>query len=234
MGFSARFDLRHQQPTFDFFTWLCHVKTQGADEIVLQTRKVSDRLSRWTDIPERVESILKPGPALAGLPCREGEDGEQGGTGQFAAFLKNHGPKFKFPRLKSVLQPAQHRYTVTLRKSAQKPWRNSDEVVWRSFAEEIGAFVIEDYSVQPISLHERMALYAGAKMNFFVTSGPAQMLFFTDYPLMMFGCNLAPKAFDRIGISNRGQVPWARDDQTMIWETPTRDVLRKHFDTMPA
>jgi len=46
--------------------------------------------------------------------------------------------------------------------------------------------VIDDYYAKPIHLHDRFALYAGAKMNFGVCNGPVFTLSLTEYPVAMF------------------------------------------------
>lgn len=227
----ARYDLRRHQPCFDFYTWLCDVKTRGATEIVLQTQMTSPSLKKWgaRNIEGRVNSILRPGPALAGLPCREGVDGLDIGTSLFKEFIDIYKPEFAFERLRTVWPRKGHRYTVTLRKSEQKPWRNSDEKVWRRFAADVDAVLIEDYSVKRIGLHKRMALYAGAQMNFFVPNGPGHLLYLTDYPYVIFGCDLNERGFAKTGIERGAQIPWAHEKQRLVWEAPTRESLHRHL-----
>jgi len=228
----AKYDLREAQPCFDFFTWLVHVKAQGATEIILQTKTISPMLMfEWglQDVRRRAKSILFPGPALAGLPCREcvnGEEGQIKGTASFSKFLENYKPDYNFPRLKTVLPPKQVDFTVTLRKSKQEPWRNSDEKLWRGFAADIGALVIEDYSVKPIHLHERMALYAGATMNFFVLGGPSHLLYFTDYPFMVFGCE--KRIFEKRKFYVGEKFAWFNSNQHLVWEPISKSTLWKY------
>jgi hypothetical protein len=236
MGLVARYDLRRHQPCFDFYTWLCHVKNLGATEVVLQTRAISKGLGKWDrlDIRKRVASILEPGSAFADLPYRYGDDGEDIGTSLFKEFIEIYQPKFYFQRLRSVMAPKSYGYTVTLRKSTQKPWRNSEEAVWRKFASDVGAVLIEDYSVKPMGLHKRVALYAGAKMNFFVPNGPGHLLYLTDYPYAIVGCNLNEKGFAKTGIEPGCQIPWAGAHQRLVWETPTLDSLQRCLAEMVA
>lgn len=225
MGFAARYGLETQIATFDFFTWLCHVKKLGATEIVLSAKTVTKKFSE-AEMRARYENLIKPGPALAGLAWREGDDGVECGSRHIQELVKL-GP---FERLCSVLPPGKARYTVTIRDTGHNSFRNSDEEVWRTFAAEIGATVIEDYRVKPIHLHERMALYAGAEMNFGVTNGPVFMLFFTPYPVMLFDCLQAKKSCEGHGIKLGQNVPFALKDQMLVWdERPTLADIRARF-----
>ena len=134
-----------------------------------------------------------------------------------------------FTRLRSVRPPATVRYTVTLRKTQRSPLRDSDEAVWRDFAAEIGAQVIEDYDVKPIALHARVALYAGAEMNFFVSNGPGILCSFTAYPCMLFNTVHAAGSMKSDGIEYGAQHPWLLPNQRAIWEIATHESLRRHF-----
>jgi hypothetical protein len=132
----------------------------------------------------------------------------------------------QIPRLKSVLPPGKERYTVTLRNFDRFPTRNSREADWRTFAAEIGALVIPDYEVEPIGLHERMALYAGAEMNFFVTNGPVMLCFLSEYPAMGFDVQNSPPK----GVEKFGQYPFLLPQHRQIWEPDTIENIRKHFE----
>jgi len=222
----ALYDLSRKIASFDFFCWM--VMQEGATEIVFDTR--APRSKRWP--PEvnmrRFESILWPGPPLLGLKASIGTKGAQLGPYMQVELANLVRSGWKMPRLKSVLPPANEKYTVTLRRDSRLPLRNSDEPMWRGFASEIGARVIEDYEVEPIELHERMALYAGAEQNFFVTNGPVILCMLSEYPCMAFDvANGPPKRVVAWGES----YPWLLPDRHFqIWEPCTLPVIRKHFD----
>lgn len=216
-----RCDLRSGPATFDFATWLVHVKKRGATRIV-----VSDKIVRTTKFPEevmrqRIESIILPMPALAGLPVERGEHGDEIGSYRMSDLVALG----DFYRLKTVLPPGTERYTVTLRNYPHNAYRNSDEDLWREFAAKIGARVIEDFADEPIGLHERVALYAGAEMNFGVTNGPVWLLFLTPYPVTMFDCLVNAPLWQAHGIQPWTQLPWALPHQKLVWHCPTMSDL---------
>lgn len=218
--FAALYDLSRRTTTYDYFTWQAIVQSHGADEIVFNTA------SGWytskypaEECKRRFENYILPGPMLSGLPARIGRDGVDYGTHNYRDLFGRD-----FRRFKSPLPPRSERYTVTLRQTERNAHRNSDVDLWRRFAKEIGAYVIEDHSVVPITLYDRMALYAGAEMNFGVTNGPMALLYFTDYPMAMFDAQNS-KSWELHGITVGGQIPWCRENQRLIWKKPTLEML---------
>ena len=232
----ALYDCGRYLTSFNVFEWLLQAEANGATKIVFDIRNI--RGDKWpTEVSRaRFWSICQPGPALIGLPCVVFDAGTIEPTrakdiavpgGKALVDFWQSGRRFK--RLKSVRPPALARYTVTLRKTQRSPLRDSDEVVWREFAAEIGARVIEDYDVRPIHLHERMALYAGAEMNFFVSNGPGVLCSFTEYPCMLFNTVHARGSLLGDGIGDGEQYPWMLPNQRAIWELATPESLRRHF-----
>jgi hypothetical protein len=212
---------RQGPPTFDFFNWLVDVKKWGVDRVVIDDEIVRTAKFPETIVRQRIESIIWPGPALAKLPVVRGKKGMTIGNRKMDRLL--HG---KFPRLTSVLPPRKdYRYTVTLRNYQHHPGRNSDLELWRMFAKEIGAYVFEDFADQPIHLHDRVAICAGAEMNFGVTNGPVWLLFLTPYPVTMFDCAINASGFNTQHVPTGGQPPWALPNQRLVWERPTMDNL---------
>lgn len=226
----ALYDVGRFIVSFNFFEWLLIAQANGATEVVIRNHNV--KTDKWplAIAKERVDSIVKPGAALAGLPSSVGEFGDPNlarpGGGELVRFWKS-GRRFK--RLRSPRPAKQERYTVTLRNTQRSPVRNSKDEDWREFAAAIGAYVIEDYDVKPIHLHERMALYAGAEMNFFVSNGPAILCSFTEYPCMIFDCNLAEGSLKHDGIDAGAPYPWMVKNQFSIWELATLTSLQHYF-----
>jgi len=210
---------------FDFFFWLVMQKMGGAESVAFDNFNPSTKKHTADEVMRRYESILKPGPALLGMDSHEGNSGVQYGEYNAMHLIRACNAGKQIPRLKSVLPPGNERYTVTLRGTRRWPTRNSNEQDWRTFAAEIGARVIPDYDVEPIGLHERMALYAGAEMNFFVTNGPIALCLLSEYPAMGFDVNNSrPK-----GIPPGGRYPFMLPQHHQIWEDATLENIRKHF-----
>jgi hypothetical protein len=228
-GFAAQYDLSKRNISFDFYAWQAHAVILGATEIVF---RMSDGYGKHKqtkrELKARYRSIIAPGPAMLGLPCREGDDGiECAATHKLYGILWTR--KYDFPRLRSVLPPGRARYTVTMRNVPIHKERNSSPM-WRKFAEKIGAALIEDHADKPIGLHERMALYAGAKMNFGVVNGPMGMLMLSQYPMMMCGCEIAEYAWNKHGVAHGDQLPWFLPGQSLMWTIPTLDDLLRIVD----
>jgi hypothetical protein len=232
-GVIALYDMEHRISTYDYFTWLVHVKMLGATEIVFKTEPMGRRKWPEAEARKRFENYIKPGPALLDLPSRIGRDGN-GKIGSYqlydlAADLERL--RCELPRLRSVLPPADVKYTVTIRETFHNPHKNSDRDLWLRFGERIGARIIEDHARAPIGLYERISLYAGAKMNFGVPNGPMGMLYFSDYPFRIF-CDpvTSKKSFGGHRIEIGDQVPWLRPNQRLVWEQATMDGLMREFD----
>lgn len=232
----ALYDLSRYLTSFNFFEWLVQAEADGATEIVFNAAKIRhDKWEAWR-AHRRFASICLPGPALIGLPIDvfDGRNGNLEGARDFGApggarlvrFCKS-GRRFK--RLRSVLAPRSELYTITLRKTQRAPARNSDEAVWRDFAREIGARVIPDYEDEPISLYERMALYAGAEMNLFCSNGPGILCSLSEYPCMMMNTHHARESLIGDGMKEGEQYPWMLSNQRAIWEQATPEALRRHF-----
>lgn len=223
------YNLQKNIASFNFFEWLLLAQVKGAKHVVFNT--YCPKAIKWPieQVRRRINSILLPGPALAGMTCSVGSVGDYVGepSGVLAVQAWQSG---KMKRLRTVRTPRDERYTITLRKTHRANGRDSDEDAWRAFADEIGARVIPDYDVEPMHLHDRVALYAGAEMNFFVSNGPAILCSFTEYPCMIFDTHLAAGSLKSDGVGGWGaQYPWMLKNQYAIWEAATLPNIRKHF-----
>lgn len=233
----ALYDCGRYLTSFNFFEWLVMAKADGATVVVFDIRGI--RYDKWNidRVMRRFDSILVQGCALAGLPYEifgpktidstKARNMPYRPGGEFLAEFCRSGRTFE--RLHSVKDRGTERYTITLRKTQRDKGRDSEEEVWRKFADEIGARVIEDYDVTPIHLHDRMALYAGAKMNFFGQNGPAVLCALSDYPYMMFDAAPCASSFNRMGINYGTQPPWILPNQRLIWEVSNAESVRRHF-----
>lgn len=225
----ARYDFATKPWSWDFFPWLVSARTLGATAVDFRLR---DAVSTKWDMAEswtRFWNYLYLGPIeLADMPVTvEGDGVEIAASHNWADVPRS------FERLR-LSRPTRSpwEYTVTLRDTFHRPERNSNQEVWREFAAEIGARVIEDSRCQPISLHDRFSLYAGARMNYGVPNGPVSVLLFTKYPVAMF-CDLtnvlSVKTWASHGIKPGDRPHWLRPDQHMVWERPTvASLMRWH------
>lgn len=222
----ARYDLSRYPASFNFLEFLVASKTLGADHVCFDHS--AGLLSKYPEVQRtnRILSILEPACELAGMTYSYGKpEGEFIDPGyHISAVLDAYKKNGYLAKLKTVLPPKDEKYTVTLRHLTRHPDRNSNREEWLRFAEKIGAFVIEDYMDKPIHLHERMAYYAGAKMNFFVANGPVVMCLFSDYPCVKFMARVNEKYLQQHGWW-RNPLPWANENQHTLWCEDTRANL---------
>ena len=228
----ALYQLSNKIACFDFYAWLVMQAQAGATEIVFD--KSNPKTDKWPreTVLRRFESILWPGPLLLGLKCSIGTVGAQLAPYHQRDLIRLARAGVKFPRLKSVLPPGKERYTVTLRKTGRSPDRNSNEPEWRRFAAEIGARVIPDYDDYPIALYERMALYAGAEMNFFCANGPSILCFLSEYPAMLFDAQNSTLTSSGLPLGEK--YPFCLPQHFMVYEPPTMEAVHRHFEAWLA
>jgi hypothetical protein len=226
----ASYALRRHSPSFEFFNWLVMIKAEGAEKIIFDTARPKTLKFSEESVMRRFYSIVEPGPALAGLPWRHGDEiGKLDATASQLLPWWQSGRRFE--RLRSPLTPIKCDFTITIRDNLDGAFeRNSNREAWIRFADEIGAVLIEDWFVKPIDLHERMALYAGAKMNFGVCNGPIHLLSLTEYPVTMVVNNKKARISQtKWGMQANTKYPWMLDNQFMIWIEDTPENLRRMF-----
>ena len=229
----AVYDMSRYLASFEFFSWLVMVQADGATSVCIDDS--CPKLKNFTreDVAERVRSIIEPGSALAGLPWFR----QQRKT-PLVAIASQLGSWYRsgrrFRRLRSPKPPVTCDFTVTLRTNPGAKSRNSNREVWLRFAERIGAKVIDDYYAEPIHLHDRYALYAGAKMNFGVCNGPVFTLSLTEYPVAMFAnTQSARNSNTRFGQPPDQNYPWMLRNQHLIWRPDDSvDDLMRVFDEL--
>lgn len=227
----ALYQLSKKIAGFDFYPWLVMQAAAGATEIVFDITKPSTSKWPYDTVMKRFASILAPGPALLGLPSSIGSEGNPNLAPYHQADLVRLSYQgVKFPRLKSVLPAGKEKYTVTIRRTQRSAGRNSNEAAWLEFAAEIDALVIPDYDDEPLHLHERMALYAGAEMNFFVTNGPVMLCFLSEYPAIGFCVNDSP--MDRFGVPYGERYPFLLPQHHQIYESDTLENIRKNWERL--
>lgn len=211
----ACYDLSRYPCNFNFVEFLVAAATFGATHITLNDAVIKGKYAKY-ETERRLKSIVEPACTLAGCTFDYGYSGGIDPGYHISAVLKAYQETGGIKKLHTVKPAAGNDYTVTIRNSDRYPQRNSGKY-WRRFAEEIGAVVIEDYGDAPIHMHDRMALYAGARMNYFVANGPMVLCFFSDYPFTAFMKNVDRDYHARHGFHVGTQLPWCGKNQRLIW-----------------
>ncbi len=146
-------------------------------------------------------------------------------------------------------------YVITLREAHYWPQRNSNIDEWVRFAGTLDRPVVfvrdtaKAYEAVPgfdicpdasIDLHKRLALYRAAKMNFFVTNGPAGLAHYSrDIPYLNFfkeapGYPCYDKAWMKQAIGFEDQMPWAGPHQVMVYADDTCENIMAAFNATLA
>jgi hypothetical protein len=222
----ALYDLTRDVASFNIFPWLVMAKAAGASEIVFNPAPKGTEKYPRDVLQRRYESIIKPAPALVGLPWSEGHEGERLPGKNFREFVAWLSEGNRFTPLRAPRHPGAKGFTVTLRQTARAPNRNSNREAWTLFAAETGAHVIPDYDDAPLSLAQRLDLYSGAEMNYFVTNGPAYLCWLAGLPCTIFVRQFEHYYHDAMGFLSGTQLPGSRPDQRHVWADDTLGHIR--------
>lgn len=225
----AVYDLTRYPANFNFLEFLVCSRTLGSDHVRFDNSRGYQAKYSREDTKRRMQSICEPACALAGMTFDYGEGKGIDPGYHIDAVLRVYEQCHGISKLKTVLDPKDVKYTITMRNYKRYEHRNSGES-WRRFAEEIGALVIEDYTDHPIHLHERMSLYAGAKMNFFVANGPGSLCVFSDLPYIQVMKNIDVAYHKACGYPPGSQYPWRVENQHLVWSDDDLDTLRRTMD----
>jgi hypothetical protein len=222
----AVYRLDQYPANFNFLDHLVASKTLGATEMLFNDSDGYKAKFTKEETARRMQSILEPACALAGMDYEYGEGQGIDPGYHISNVLRVFRQVGKLEKLKSVKEPVKCKYTITIRDYQRYKERNSDVPAWRRFAEEVGAVVIEDYSTKPIHLHDRMALYAGAEMNFMTGNGPGSLLLYSDYPYVIFNGKVNRAYHKEHGWLDE-DLPWANEKQKVIWEPDTYENIKR-------
>lgn len=213
----AVYRLNKSPATFNFVEFVCAAKTMGATSVVFDDSMGYRNKFTFEASRRRMETIVEPLCALAGMPFRYGHADEAAIDCGYG--MKNNYVLFKdlgrIEKLKTVKPAGKHRITITIRNQQRHDDRNSNRETWDRVAVELNAHVIEDYDDRPIALHDRMAIYAGAEMNYFVANGPVALCLWSDYPYTLF-VRRNEDSFLRPKYCPGMQLPWAVDGQKIV------------------
>src|SRR5678816_1027042 len=112
----VQYDLSRNIASTDFYTWMVMAAGEGATEIVFNIER-GIKTDKWPEaiVQRRFQTLLWPGPEFLGLKRSIGVGGAHTRWQPRAQDLVQYCKAGKkFPRLKTVLSPAEARYTVTL------------------------------------------------------------------------------------------------------------------------
>jgi len=242
---TATYDLAIRPATYDFAFWLVLVKSQGYKHVnfqyngTIQTKKFNKEVA-W----KRVGNLLIPLCKLARMSWSivSGNDQFECGysAGDATRFYEKHGGIEKlYPTTESGKSDY---FTITLRDSIRNKFRDSNKEAWLEFADTLGKEVIVipdvETGVLHLDLEYRMALYAGANMNYGVNNGPMALCYLSDAPYMSF--NMLPDVpegralkehMERDDFVNK-QFPWAHEKQRLFWQPDTIENLKEAQEEM--
>src|SRR4029078_1999379 len=123
----AVYRLSHDIASFEFFSWLVMVKAAGAKKIIFNISNPKTGKFSLDSVMRRFYSIIEPGPALARLKWRYGDE-KTGLTAIPSQMIPWVRAGNKFERLHTVKPPVRSNYTVTIRNNFDgAPVRNSSD-----------------------------------------------------------------------------------------------------------
>lgn len=233
------YDLSNRPASFDFVTCLSTAVAMGCKHVRFVMGKWKPKNYSIAQAEERFESIVKPAVALFGLDYSIGERKGLEIDHFFHIAVAVHRNTGKNGKILTECKRGNY-VTVTLRKS-RNPERDSKEEEWLKFAEKCDRMVIliRDYEERPISLEDRMKLYAGAYLNMMVINGPLTLCIHSDAPYVSMRTigdeycgSTSPKHMARIGITEGFQFPWARDNQRLSYLDDTADNIMAEYKAM--
>lgn len=235
----AAYDMGNRPATFDIFQLLATAKTFGAKHVRLTTGTFKKKNYSIESAERRLESIIKPAIKLYGLDYSIGEP--LGVT--YSHLIDSTVRTFNhFGRISKIPYPIEDKgyVTITLRKS-RTPGRDSNEEEWMKFAKTLDREVItvRDYDEQPLEIDDRMKLYAGAHMNFFVNNGPAILCILSEAPYCIVkfigdenSGTASPEFTKSVGIVPGFQFPWKNAKQLLCYDPDTCENIQAAYSLM--
>ena len=211
------YDLSCRPATFDIVAFLTNCKTLGADSVVFDVSKGFQRKKFSQAVAQRMfELVTIPITEYWGIPWSFGD------AGDVAPSHMAHSVTTTNPVLKHF-DRADGSPTITIRESIRNKHRDSNRPEWDKFAKAIGAVVIEDAYVKPISIEDRMALYRNSSMNYFCSNGPAALCCYSNLPCLMVSNQAASGTWGEF--KEGGQFHWFNEKQRLFWGEDTYENL---------
>lgn len=233
------YDLSNRPASFDAVTCLSTAKAMGCKHVRFVMGGWKPKNYSIEQAKERFKSIVEPSVALFGMTYDIGERKGLEIDHFFHTAVEVYKRTGRNGKIKIPCKRGNY-VTVTLRKS-RNPERDSKEAEWLKFAEQCDRLVvvIRDYEERPISLEDRMKLYAGAYLNMMVINGPLTLCIHSDAPYVSMrtigdaNCgSTSPTHMARIGITKGFQFPWARDNQRLSYLDDTAENIMAEYRAM--
>lgn len=234
------YDLSNRPASFDIVTCLA-VATAGGAKHVRFVLGQGWKPKNYTEkqAVERFISIVEPAVSLYGVDYSVGD---RRGI-EYGHMLGTAIDRYKrigtIGKVGVICEPQDY-ITITFRKS-RTPERDSNEAEWLKFAERCGtkAMILADWDEQKIGLHDRMRLYARAKMNFMVINGPLALCIHSNAPYLSMktiggekSAITSPRQMAAMGITPGFQFPWAHSQQRLSYLDDTCENIEAEWAKM--
>lgn len=235
------YDMGNRPASYDFVTCLATSIAMGCRHVRFVYGKWKPKNYTLEQAEERWSSIIKPAVGLFGLTYSIGE--RRGVEVNHMLYAAINAYK-KTGRIGKIPYPCVSKdyVTLTLRKS-RNPERDSNEEESLKFAKRCDrkVIVIRDWDERPISLEDRMELYAGAYTNIMVINGPVTLCVHSDAPyicMRTIGCeksgSTSPSFSAKNGITPGFQFPWAKANQKMSYLTDTCENIEAEYSKIKS
>lgn len=236
------YDLSNRPSSFDFVTCMATATTLGAGHVrFVLNRGWKPKNYSVESAKERYRSIVEPSVAMWGLQYSVGERDGTEYSHFFPAALAAYRENGSIRKIPCKVEDKGY-ITITLRNSpGRTPARDSKNKEWKIFAERqrakgVRVIVLPDYDEMPLELGDRMRLYAGAHMNFFVINGPVTLCIHSEAPYLCMrtiGCensgSTSPAYMQSIGITPGFQFPWSNARQRLSYLDDTAENIEREY-----
>ena len=235
------YDLSNRPASYDFVTCMATGIAHGIKHVRFVYGAWNPKNYTLRQAEERWESIVKPAVALFGLTYSIGERRGLEINHMLLAAIKTYN---QMGIIGKIPVPCKDRgyVTVTLRKS-RNPERDSKEDEWMKFAAQCDrkVIIIRDWDETPLSIEDRMTLYAGAYTNMMVINGPLTLCIHSDAPyisMRTIGCersgSTSPSFSAKNGIAPGFQFPWANSNQRLSYLDDTAENIMHEYRAMQS
>lgn len=233
------YDLSNRPASYDFVTCLATSLALGIKHVRFVYGGWKPKNYSIEQAEDRWKNIVEPASKLFGIDYSIGERKGLEINHILRAAIEVYKKTGRIGKIRTPCIPGDY-VTLTLRKS-RNPERNSNEKESIKFAKSCNRKVIlvRDYEERPISLEDRMKLYASAYLNIMVINGPLTLCLHSDAPYLCMrtiGCensgSTSPQSSRINGITPGFQFPWSNYNQKMSYLDDTCSNLETEYRNM--